>query len=321
MKHYYEQEGKRIIKLYLKMNGVRQGVIIETSSFDHPILLVVHGGPGFPLYPFFRAHRVDLTERYTVVFWDQRGTGMSYTKQQMTMEDLIQDTFSLIQYLCHHYHQKQVFLMCHSFGTLIGALVAQRYPKWIAAYIGIGQLANVYYNEQVVLKKLIQHAEKAHHQRALDALKKVELDRYFNQNHYYEKLRERYTNRYRGGFSIRGYSIFKMFQTMMVTPNYTWLERINIVRGSLSPFEHLTTEMVETNLMTIAQEIQVPFYLLQGVYDLQTTYEDSYAMFECVGSRVKHYYVLQHSAHAPFIDERDKVIQIMNYIVDCNATL
>lgn len=51
---------------------------------------------------------------------------------------------------------------------------------------------------------------------------------------------------------------------MMQTPYYRLIERINIVRGSLSTFEHLTSEMAHTNLNDIAQEIKVPFYVLQG---------------------------------------------------------
>ena len=320
MKRYYEQNGKRILKQYLTINGVKQGVIIETRNFANPILLVVHGGPGFPLYPFFRAHDIDLTSHYTVVFWDQRGTGMSYTKQPVKMAEVIQDAEWLIQYLCHHYHRKQVFLMCHSFGTIIGAILAHRRPEWIAAYIGVGQLGDVYHNERVILQRLLKFAKKEDNQQAVSALQRVNLGRYFNKDKYYDKVRARYTERYKGGFSIHGYSVFKMFRAMMSTPYYTLRERVNIVRGSLSAFEHLTTEMVETNLMTIAREITVPFYLIQGAYDLQTTDVDSRELFEAVKSKEKYYYFFEHSAHAPFMDERDKFLKLMHEVVDCHAT-
>lgn len=46
----------------------------------------------------FRAHHIDLTDRYTVVFWDQRGTGMSYTRETVEMADLISDSYQLIQF-------------------------------------------------------------------------------------------------------------------------------------------------------------------------------------------------------------------------------
>lgn len=319
MKRYSEQDGKRILKQYLTINGVKQGMIIETRDFSNPILFVIHGGPGFPLYPFFRAHDIDLTQWFTVVFWDQRGTGMSYTKQPVKMEEVIQDAEWLIQYLCYHYHKAQVYVMCHSFGTIIGAMLAHRRPSWITAYIGVGQLGDVYRNERVILERLREYAQREDNKRAIQALQKVNLGRYFNKDKYYDKVRMRYTERYKSGFSRKGYSALKMFRAMMSTPYYTWKERLNIVRGSLSSFEQLTTEMVETNLMTIAREITIPFYLIQGEYDLQTTDVDSKALFESVASQDKRYYSFKQSAHAPFIDEREKFLKIMREILDHHA--
>ncbi|WP_281199955.1 alpha/beta fold hydrolase [Staphylococcus schleiferi] len=316
MKTYIEADGRKVKKLYLSLNGHRQGVIIETKDEQNPILLVVHGGPGFPLYPFFRAHHIDLTDQYTVVYWDQRGTGMSYTRQIVGMCDLIDDLYQLIQFLRLHFHQDKVFLMCHSFGTIIGTHVAHRYPEVIAAYIGMGQLGNVFHNEQLILDHLRFLAHEENNQNAVKRLNRVHLTRQFNTNRYYGRVRQRYTERYKVGFSSHGYSLWRMFKVMMSTPYYKLIERINIVRGSLSTFEHLTNEMANVDLNDIAQEITVPFYVLQGVHDLQTTYEDSKAFFDRVASKDNHFYAFQDTAHAPFIDEPQKMLAIMHKIVD-----
>lgn len=320
MKTYVEQDGRTIQKHYLTLNGHRQGIIIESRGTDKPILLVVHGGPGFPLYSFFRAHHIDLTDRYTVVFWDQRGTGMSYTRETVEMADLISDSYQLIQFLRRHFQQEQVYLMCHSFGTIIGTHLAHRYPEYIAAYIGMGQLGDVFGNEQCILQHLIFLAHEERNQRAIQQLKAIHLTRDFNQDCQYEKARQRYTARYHVGFSSHGYSVWHMFRVMMQTPYYRLMERINIVRGSLSTFEHLTSEMAHTNLNDIAQEITVPFYILQGVHDMQTTYEDSKAFFDHVASPEKRFYAFQDTAHAPFVDEPEKMIEIMHEIVDRHVT-
>lgn len=320
MKTYIERDGRTIQKHYLTLNGHRQGIIIESRGTAKPILLVVHGGPGFPLYSFFRAHHIDLTDRYTVVFWDQRGTGMSYTRETVEMADLISDSYQLIQFLRHHFQQEQVYLMCHSFGTIIGTHLAHRYPEYIAAYIGMGQLGDVFHNEQCILQHLRFLAYEERNQRAIKRLSAIHLTRDFNKDCQYEKARQRYTARYHVGFSSRGYSVWRMFRVMMQTPYYRLIERINIVRGSLSTFEHLTSEMAHTNLNDIAQEIKVPFYVLQGVHDMQTTYEDSKAFFEHVGSAEKRFYAFQDTAHAPFVDEPERMIEIMHEIVDRHVT-
>src|SRR5690625_1939839 len=68
----------KIIKKYIKINGTRQGIIIETLNQGNPILLFLHGGPGFPAYPIIKAHGLKLEKYFDVCYWDQRGTGMSY---------------------------------------------------------------------------------------------------------------------------------------------------------------------------------------------------------------------------------------------------
>lgn len=320
MKTYLESDGRKVTKQYLTLNNHRQGLIIESRDAGKPLLLVVHGGPGFPLYSFFRAHHIDLTHDYTVVFWDQRGTGMSYTCEKVEMAQLINDLHQLIQCLKRQYQQEQVYLMCHSFGTIIGTHVAHRYPEDIAAYIGMGQLGDVFKNEQCILRHLLFLAYEEKHARAIHQLKRIQLTYDFNKDRQYEKARQKYTARYRVGFSSHGYSIWQMFKVMMQTPYYRFIERLNIVRGSLSTFEHLTSEMAHTNLNDIAREIKVPVYILQGVHDMLTTYEESKAFFDQVGSDQKRFYAFQDTAHAPFVDEPEKMLKIMHEIVDYHVT-
>lgn len=73
-----QQNNKTISKVYIDINGAKQGLIIETTDENLPVLLVVHGGPGYPLYPIARANNVQLYRLFTVCYWDQCGTGMSY---------------------------------------------------------------------------------------------------------------------------------------------------------------------------------------------------------------------------------------------------
>ena len=37
-------------RAYVKINGVDQGMVIESRSTRLPVLLFVHGGPGMPEY-------------------------------------------------------------------------------------------------------------------------------------------------------------------------------------------------------------------------------------------------------------------------------
>lgn len=314
------KESKKVKKTYLKINHQRHGMIIETRDWSNPVLLIIHGGPGFPLYPFMIAHNVDLTKQYTVVYWDHPGTGLSGWRNAPTIQSLVDDAYQLIQYLRTEFQQSKIYLMCHSFGTIIGTYLAHRYPQYIATYIGVGQLGHVLKNEHRILNQIKIFARQEGDHKGLELLEKVRLDYDFHENKYYQLLRDWYTARYKLGFSSRGYSLFKMIQVILKTPHYTLCERLNVLRSGMLGAPRLSKEMTRTNLLDIAQEIWVPVVIIQGVHDLQTTLEESRIFFEKLGSRYKRYYYFQDAAHAPFIDETEKFLFIMKEIIDPHVT-
>lgn len=59
------------------LNDVEHGVFIKSNNVENPVLLVLHGGPGFSDFYFWQTHNKDLEQRYTVITYDQRGTGLS----------------------------------------------------------------------------------------------------------------------------------------------------------------------------------------------------------------------------------------------------
>ena len=65
-------------KIWVDINGVKQGMIIRGRDVRNPVLLWVHGGPGMPDYLLTDQYPTNLEDIFTVVWWDQRGTALSY---------------------------------------------------------------------------------------------------------------------------------------------------------------------------------------------------------------------------------------------------
>jgi pimeloyl-ACP methyl ester carboxylesterase len=59
-------------KRYVRIGGIEQWIQIRGENRTNPVLLVVHGGPGWPNATFTLPLR-SWEKHFTVVQWDQRG--------------------------------------------------------------------------------------------------------------------------------------------------------------------------------------------------------------------------------------------------------
>src|SRR3989339_568654 len=94
-------EGSLSEKVFVNINGLEQGMFIQSKDLNNPVLLYVHGG--IPDYFLSKKFPTGLEEHFTVVWWEQRGSGLSYnagiTNESMTLEHLISDTKEVTNYL------------------------------------------------------------------------------------------------------------------------------------------------------------------------------------------------------------------------------
>jgi pimeloyl-ACP methyl ester carboxylesterase len=64
-------------KIHVNINGVEQGMFIKGKDASNPVLLYLHGG--MPDYFLTQDYPTGLDEYFTVVWWEQRGSGLSYS--------------------------------------------------------------------------------------------------------------------------------------------------------------------------------------------------------------------------------------------------
>ena len=85
----------------IDMNGISQRIVIRGWDRSNPILLHLHGGPGNPDRPFIRRLNAHIEDIFTVVYWDQRGVGGSYSKdiipESISLEQISEDGFECLR--------------------------------------------------------------------------------------------------------------------------------------------------------------------------------------------------------------------------------
>ena len=60
------------------IGGIPQWISVRGRHQSAPLLLFLHGGPGFTVSPVSYYYMRDWEEVFTVVQWDQRGAGKTY---------------------------------------------------------------------------------------------------------------------------------------------------------------------------------------------------------------------------------------------------
>jgi pimeloyl-ACP methyl ester carboxylesterase len=133
----------------VRIGGIDQWVSIRGNDRRNPVLLMLHGGPGWVSMPTSWYFQRGWEEYFTVVQWDQRGAGKTYVENDpatiaptMTRERMIEDTVEMVAWLRREFGKDKVFVLGQSWGSYLGLELAQRKPQWLHAYIGIGQVTD-----------------------------------------------------------------------------------------------------------------------------------------------------------------------------------
>ena len=149
----------------IMVDGLPEHLLIRGDDpAKNPVLLFVHGGPGFP-GALFQQVNSDLERDFTVVHWDQRGAGFSYFRDiapdTMRVEQFVRETLLVTQALCARFHQRKIYLVGHSWGTLPAALAVAREPGRFYAYVALSQLVDLDESERRLTAAALRHAREA----------------------------------------------------------------------------------------------------------------------------------------------------------------
>ncbi len=114
----------------IEINGTKLEVMIRGVDKSNPIVIFVHGGPGCSEIPYVRKYQDLLEEHFTIVHYDQRGSGKSFhffeDYSNITSDQHVDDLLALTEYVKKEFSQEKVILIGHSYGTYIGLQAASQ---------------------------------------------------------------------------------------------------------------------------------------------------------------------------------------------------
>lgn len=164
----------------VEIGGIRQWISVRGRDRRNPILLVIHGGPASTEMPVSWLYQRPWEDYFTVVQWDQRGAGKTSAANDavtvaptITIERMTADGEELIAYLLKHYGKRKLFVLGHSWGTVIGLNIARAHPEWLHAYIGMGQFIYGPDNERVGYQFALREARATNDTQAIRELEAI----------------------------------------------------------------------------------------------------------------------------------------------------
>jgi len=306
-------------KTFVAINGVEQGMFIKSKDSKNPVLLFVHGGPGMPEYWLTDHYPTGLEELFTVVWWEQRGAGLSYSAEiapeTMTAEQFVDDTIAVTNYLRQRFGQEKIYLMAHSWGSYIGIQAAVREPDLYYAYIGVGQISHQIQSEQQAYQYALAYYKENGDTNMLRKLEAAPPTPTVPLPAAYEALRDVYMH----GAGIGTTRDMDSVVTGIFLPSwkfreYSLAEKFNLWRGkfySRSRRFSLWDKMQITDLSQQVTELEIPVYFFHGLYDYTCAYPLAMEYFEQLEAPVKGFYTFENSAHSPMFEEPEKMQQVL----------
>jgi pimeloyl-ACP methyl ester carboxylesterase len=299
------------------LGGTRQVVNVRGADRDNPILLFIHGGPAAPEMPIAWAFQRPWEDFFTVVQWDQRGSGRSFELNEpgkiaptLNVDRYRDDAIELIELLQKRYGKHKVFVLGHSWGSIVGLSVAIKRPDLLYAYIGIGQVIDFRRNEQLGFERTLEAARQSKNAvavRELEAIRpypgagpfdidKVAVDRKWSD--YFGGLAAGRTN---GDF---------YFHLGRLSPLYTPADRKAWDAGSAFTIKTLLPQLSSVNFSNV-HKLDVPVLMLLGKHDTTTPPGIAAEWMNRLKAPSKRVVWFKNSAHLPFIEEPGRTLEAL----------
>ncbi len=298
------------------LGGMKQTIHIWRTKKENPVILFLHGGPGVPNRQSMARRQMDLLDDFTIVAWDQRGTGGSYfgcDPTTLTLEQLLNDAKELIDYLCKTLDKKKIFLLGGSWGTELGTFLCRDYPERIAGYIGYGQVVDGIANEDRSYAYALKKAEEAGDEQDIADLKRIGPPVDGQYKPVFEGLmtQRRILKKY-GGHSVKKEGYFKSTVLPILTsPELSIRDKIGVTNGYKLCLSQMWPTIVHYNFMKECNRFEVPFFIFQGRKDENTPASLIQEYYDIIEAPEKDLVWFENSAHGPLGEEPEKFKKLM----------
>lgn len=284
------------------INGSRQKLLIQSDDLSNPILLYIHGGPGDPAMMFSHLYSDSLKRSFIFVNWDQRGSGLSWqegmAESEISEDQIYNDALELSRHLIKKYKKDKIYILGHSFGSIIGLKLAYRHPELFHAYIGMGQVLDWNRSVGFTKKWLKNKVLEAGDDEGLKRLESVNVPPMDMVIQY-------------GGHTHTPVD----FDSIMKASPYYFEGYIDLKNKARDTVQKCVARNGSSDGLSLIEikELKVPVYFFEGRYDHVTACAPELILefFDKLQAPVKEIVWFENSAHLPNLEEPELFQQML----------
>ena len=306
----------------VEIGGHELAMMIRGHSTDNPVLLFLAGGPGGSEMGAMRNHLAALEKRFTVVTWDQRGTGKSYTELDPTStiapEGYVSDTIAVTDYLRERFGQDRIYLLGQSWGSILGVLAVQERPGLFRAFIGTGQMVSSLATDRIFYRDTLTWARRTDRDGLAGDLTDIGPPPYQSVLDYETALsyeHEVYPYDHTGNSEGEG-----GFSENFLVPEYTLVDQVHLLAAFMDTFTALYPQIQGIDFRTQATTLEVPVFFVQGAHEARGRAEPFAQWYRALQAPSKNLTVLATSGHRPPFEQPDEFVAYMTNTVLAQTT-
>jgi pimeloyl-ACP methyl ester carboxylesterase len=296
------------------LGGITQWIRVRGADASNPVLLLMQQGPGLPLINDRLRFERDLRLEggFTVVYWDQRGTGLSAPPLrrnsksfEISVVRMVDDTVALLQLLRDRFGAK-TFIAAFSFGATFAACAAARRPDLVAALVAAGMDIDMRAAEDHAYAFALDVARRRGNRRAVRQLEAIGPPPHTDVKRF--TARARWVANFGGIAAHENYHglLRALLGSLVRSPDYSTVDIIRTLRGISASRAALLPELATTDLVRTMPRLDVPIVMAQGRLDHVAPGDAAQRFYDSLTAPSKQLVWFELSAHTPHLEEPAK---------------
>jgi len=296
-------------RFFWRIGGIEQWISIRGRNRENPVLLIVHGGPGFAMSFLPRSYFFDWTNDFTVVMWDQRGAGKTYGKSGplapgVTIDRMVQDGIEVAEFVRAKLGKPKVVLVGLSWGSMLGVRMAYARPDLFYAYVGTGQAVNQYRYKRIGYVEVLAEARRRHNAQAIRELEAVGPPPWTVASS--EGVHTKWATRFEPGQMTMREGIELVLFESPAGP----LDLRDFIRGLLSSDDVFREEQTFVDLSRL-RNFAIPFFVFQGAVDEVAPVPPVRAYVDSITAPRKELVLIPNAGHNVIVTRSDEFLKLL----------